>query len=74
MYSLLDALGWYNPIKSVELGEAIPAQVAVTVLSEETEVGLAVSVGPLPPNIINTPLVQDATYTVVGLVSAIATL
>jgi len=44
MKAVFAAPGWYNPIQSVELGEGIPAHVAVIVPPGAMEVGLAVSV------------------------------
>jgi hypothetical protein len=46
MYEVLPAPGWYNPIQSLEVGEAIPFHVAVSVAPEGMLVGVAVRVGP----------------------------
>ena len=45
MYAVLAVPGRYKPIQSVELGEAIPFQAAVSMPPGGMLVGLAVSVG-----------------------------
>jgi hypothetical protein len=49
MYAVLAAPGWYNPIQSVEVGEAFRSHVAVSVPPAAMLEGLAVSIAGTTP-------------------------